>query len=127
MQSEKQLFVKRLVELAEELGYPEHGRQTQLAKRYGLAQPSVRKWFTGEAMPSHEIAVDLCRRSLISYEWLMTGRGPKFLLPSLETDPAIREASRLINALNEEDRALVLQMAKKLTKPEGNGEPPSEK
>jgi transcriptional regulator with XRE-family HTH domain len=114
MPTDKQQFVNRLAQVTDILKYPERGRQTQLAKRYNLAQPSVRKWFTGDAMPSHEVLADLCRRSAVSYDWLMTGRGSMFILPNMEADPVLRELSQLIDAMNEEDRDLLLRMAGKL-------------
>jgi len=77
MTEEKMQFVSRLIELVDQLRYPEHGRQTQLAGYYKVTQGAARKWFAGEAMPSYEICIDLCKRAHVHYEWLMTGRGPK--------------------------------------------------
>lgn len=84
MSPEKQLFIDRLDEVVKLLGYPKHGRQTQIAKRYKLSQPSVGQWFDGSSMPSYEIALDLCRRAMVGYEWLMSGRGEKFVMPNFE-------------------------------------------
>ena len=96
MSPDKQQFVDRLTHLTDLLHYPKRGRQTQLAQRYKLAQPSVRKWFTGDAMPSYEIAKDLCTRALVSYEWLMTGRGEKYLLPAEMLDPKIQAMVKVL-------------------------------
>lgn len=77
MTEEKMKFVQRLIDVVTQLGYPEHGRQTQLAQYYKVTQGAARKWFAGEAMPSYEICADLCRRAHVHFEWLMTGRGAK--------------------------------------------------
>lgn len=90
MTPERAQFVERLIDVVNLLKYPVHGRQTALATRYKLKQPSVRKWFTGEAMPSYEILKDLAVRALVSYEWLMTGRGDKFALTAEMLDPKIQ-------------------------------------
>lgn len=77
MKEERLKFSERFTEIAKQLGYDGHGKQTSLARHYNLAQPSVKKWFDGDAMPDFEICVDLCKRSRVHYEWFMTGRGPK--------------------------------------------------
>ncbi|WP_147375765.1 helix-turn-helix domain-containing protein [Noviherbaspirillum cavernae] len=77
MTEEKMQFVARLVDVTSMLGYPEHGRQTQLASHYKVTQGAARKWFAGETMPSYEICADMCKRAQVHYEWLMTGRGTK--------------------------------------------------
>lgn len=77
MNEERLKFAQRFADLASQLGYEGHGRQTRLAAYYGKKQPSVKKWFDGDAQPDYEICVDICRRAKAHYEWLMTGRGPK--------------------------------------------------
>lgn len=99
MSPDREQFVARLTDVVTRLGYPEHGRQTALAKRYKLAQPSVRKWFTGDSMPSYEIAVDLCRRSRTSYEWLQTGRGEKIVEQRATQNPQIEAALRVMESM----------------------------
>lgn len=94
-------FVLRLVELVTDLGYPERGRQTQLAVRYKVTQGATRKWFAGEAMPSYEICVDLCKRARARYEWLMTGRGPKSVEEYLVDDPRIAHVVKIMQAMPE--------------------------
>lgn len=79
MNEERRKFAERFTEIAAQLGYEGHGRQTRLAEHYGKKQPSVKKWFDGDAQPDYEICVDMCRRAKVRYEWLMTGRGPKSL------------------------------------------------
>lgn len=96
---EREQFIERLKDVVSRLGYVERGRQTALAKRYKLAQPSVRKWFTGDAMPAYEIAVDLCKRSGTSYDWLMTGRGQKMIQGHESLDPQIAAALRVMESM----------------------------
>jgi hypothetical protein len=87
MTEEKRLFIERLTEVVRMLGYPDRGRQTQLAANYKLTQGAVRKWFAGDSQPAYGISVDLCKRARVSYDWLKTGRGPKEL--SYSTEPTV--------------------------------------
>jgi hypothetical protein len=118
MSPERQQFVERLVEIVTHLKYPEHGRQTALAKRYKLKQPSVRKWFTGDAMPSYEIAVDLCKRAMVSYEWLMSGRGNKFLNHAEHLDPQILEAIHRMQNMTPHQVRQTIKLMDFVTEPE---------
>lgn len=115
MTPEKEEFIKRLIDICELLKYPERGRQTQLANRYKLKQPSVRKWFTGEAMPAYEIASDLCKRALVNYEWLMTGRMPKYFSADLTTDPILRHGFELLAGMDPSELPKVIRGVELLT------------
>ena len=119
MSPERQQFIDRLTDVVTLLKYPEHGRQTQIALRYKIKQPSVRKWFTGESMPSYEIALDLCKRALVHYEWLMTGRGPKFF--SHEhfqfEDPVLNKGVQLLVAMEPEARPLAVRLLDTVAEP----------
>jgi hypothetical protein len=119
---EKQDFVNRLIELCEMLHYPERGRQTQLAQRYKLKQPSVRKWFTGEAMPAYEIASDLCKRAMVNYEWLMTGRSPK-MFSHESMDPTMRKGIQLLTAMEPAARYKAVRVLDSLSEPAENQSP----
>jgi hypothetical protein len=121
MTPERQQFVERLIDIVELLKYPAHGRQTALAARYKLKQPSVRKWFTGEAMPSYEIAIDLCKRALVSYEWLMTGRGEKFGLPTEMLDPQILAANKVMQQMTPYQLSQVTRIIDTFAEPAKNG------
>jgi len=103
MNEERRKFAERFADIAAQLGYEGHGRQTRLAEHYGKKQPSVKKWFDGDAQPDYEICVDMCRRAKVSFEWLMTGRGPKALAPAKEETP--KKLSLVY--LDEEELALV--------------------
>lgn len=122
MSPERQQFVERLKDVVTRLGYVEHGRQTALAQRYKLAQPSVRKWFTGEAMPAYEIAVDLCRRSQTSYEWFMTGRGEKLVQGREALDPQIAAAVRVMENMTPYQVSQAVKILDTISQPiPGNG------
>jgi transcriptional regulator with XRE-family HTH domain len=122
MSPERQKFVERLKDVVTRLGYAERGRQTKLAERYNLAQPSVRKWFTGEAMPAYEIAVDLCRRSQTSYEWLMTGRGEKMVQGREALDPQIAAAVRVMENMTPYQVSQAVKILDTISQPmPGNG------
>ncbi len=117
MSPEKEEFVARLIDVCELLKYPERGRQTQLAVRYKLKQPSVRKWFTGEAMPAYEIASDLCKRALVNYEWLMTGRLPKYFNADQILDPDVRRGLDILAAMEPGERPKALRLLDLLAEP----------
>lgn len=122
MSPEKQQFIERLIEVVTRLGYPEHGRQTALAKRYKLTQPSVRKWFTGDAMPAYEIAVDLCKRSSTSYDWLMTGRGLKMVQGYEALNPQIAAAVRVMESMTPYQVSQAVKILDTISQPmPGNG------
>ena len=40
------------------MGIPKRGRQSLFAKRYGIAQPSSRRWLVGEGYPDIAVGVD---------------------------------------------------------------------
>jgi len=121
---EKQEFIARLVEICGLLKYPERGRQTQLAARYKLKQPSVRKWFTGDAMPAYEIASDLCKRAMVNYDWLMTGRLPKFYSGEQISDPDLRRGMELLVAMEPGQRPYALRLLDVLAEPKNGTGPP---
>ena len=109
MDEEKLKFVERLNEVVRFLGYPERGRQTQLAREYKRAQTTVKQWFDGISMPSYAICVDLCKRAGVNYEWFMTGRGKKgYEDNAVQSDPQMNIALQLLQSLpkSERDKAI---------------------
>jgi hypothetical protein len=118
MSPERAQFIERLKDVVTRLGYPEHGRQTALAKRYKLAQPSVRKWFTGDSMPAWEISVDLCRRSNTAYEWLLTGRGEKLVQQRQAADPQIDAALKVMERMTAYQVAQAVKILDTIAEPE---------
>lgn len=122
MSPDRAQFVERLKDVVTRLGYAEHGRQTALAKTYKLSQPSVRKWFTGEAMPSYEIAKDLCIRSQTAYEWFMTGRGEKIAQRQPAADPQIEAALRVMERMTPYQVSQAVKILDTIAEPvPGNG------
>ena len=113
MSEERLKFATRFAEVAAQLGYEGHGKQTQLAKHYSKKQPSVKKWFDGDSQPDYEICVDMCKRGRVHFEWLMTGRGPKVYGPP----PADTVAHSSEPAADQETLAVLEMM--KATDPEG--------
>lgn len=95
-------FVRRLNQACDDVPHiiPPHGegRQIELAKRLGMSQEGVRKWFAGEAMPRREAMQKLARLLEVEEPWLALG-----IMPELS-----REEKR-INARNI-DGAVLLAM-----------------
>ena len=118
MSPEKEAFTKRLIEVVTLLGYPERGRQSQLAQRYKIKQPSVRKWFSSEAMPSYEIQLDLCKRAMVRLEWLLSGGGDKYFGKDEIEDVYAAKAAELVMALAEESRPMAIRLLNSLAEPE---------
>jgi hypothetical protein len=79
--SEKQAFAARLNEALDNIGVPKKhdGRQGAVGKMFEVSQKGARKWLEGEGFPTVDICIAIATRTGVHYEWLMTGRGPKFL------------------------------------------------
>ena len=75
--TERELFASRLIELCNAAGYPEHGRQTRLAKQFGLTAKAARKWVMGIGLPELDVIIAMAKWGDVNVEWLLTGRGPK--------------------------------------------------
>lgn len=86
-------FAIRLNEVCDDMLVPPKGqaRQTQLAKLFGLTQKGVRKWLEGEGYPSIAMGVKIAEWANVSFDWLMTGRGPKVSLPVGQGGEALSE------------------------------------
>lgn len=72
-------FAERLIEICADKGLKAHGRQAALARQMKISQPAAKKWFDGDAMPDTDKIVEIALWGNVSFEWLMTGRGPKRL------------------------------------------------
>lgn len=70
-------FTGRLNEVCTDMGLPEHGRQSQLARLLGVTQGATRKWLTGVGYPDMEKIVQICEWSGTNVNWLVMGVGPK--------------------------------------------------
>lgn len=95
-------FVRRLNQACDDVPHiiPAHGegRQIELAKRLGMSQEGIRKWFAGESMPRREAMQKLARLLEVEEPWLALG-----IMPEIG-----REEKRL-NARNT-DGAVLLTM-----------------
>lgn len=73
----KAAFALRLAEVCDELKIPETGRQTALAKRFGVTPGAARKWLLGIGMPELDMAVQIAQAAHVNVLWLLQGAGPK--------------------------------------------------
>lgn len=55
-----------------------NGRQVSIAKRLGVTQEAVRKWFTGEAIPRPDKMRELAEYLEVDEAWLAIGVKPEF-------------------------------------------------
>lgn len=78
-------FVARLNEVCDDMGLPrQHGRQTALAKVFGVTQGATKKWLNGLSWPGFDHIVAICNWAQVNVNWLVMGAGPKRTGP-LET------------------------------------------
>lgn len=95
-------FAGRLNELCDDHGLPPKGkgRQVDVARMFDVSQKGARKWLEGEGLPTLEKTIEIAQRFGVQTEWLLTGRGDKFitetgdgLLGSLPPDVRIETAN----------------------------------
>lgn len=113
-------FATRLNEICDERGVPPkyHNRQKVLGDQFGVTQKGARKWLEGESFPTLEKAIKIALWGSVNVEWLLTGRGEKYVAPA-KYAPAIatvltamqdlkpyqiEQAVRIIKALPDPDR-----------------------
>lgn len=72
-------FQARLIELCDERDLPARGRQTQLAKEFGVVPNTARKWLLGEGLPELEMIIRIANWAEVNVLWLLQGIGPKKL------------------------------------------------
>lgn len=72
-------FSERMKELCDDAKWPEHGRQTLLAKVVDLTPNAARKWLHGLGMPEMVVAVKIADWAKVSVLWLLQGLGPKYV------------------------------------------------
>src|SRR6185369_5754927 len=70
-------FASRLNEVCDDMKLPKHGRQTALAKQFDVGPKAARKWLIGDGFPEIELAIRIANWGNVSFNWLMTGKGPK--------------------------------------------------
>ena len=74
----KVLFSRRLNQALDNAGVPpkNFGRQTTVAKMFGVTQKAARKWLEGEGMPATKRIGEIAERLGVYGEWLLSGQGP---------------------------------------------------
>lgn len=71
-------FVARLNEVCDDMKLPtKHGRQTALAKVFGVTQGATKKWLSGASWPGFDNIVAICEWAGVNVNWLVMGAGPK--------------------------------------------------
>jgi transcriptional regulator with XRE-family HTH domain len=128
----KSSFSERLNELCDEHGLPPKGkgRQVAVAKMFNLSQKGARKWLEGEGLPTLERTIEIASRFGVQTEWLLTGRGDKYItetgesmLASLPPDIRIETANyigyRINDILQGERLARYLRWIDSLKRPPG--------
>ena len=71
-------FARRLHEVCDDLGLQRgRGRQTALARQFGLTPNAARKWLLGLGMPERDTAIEIANAAHVNVLWLLQGAGPK--------------------------------------------------
>lgn len=60
----------------------DHASQSEIARRLGTTQATVRAYVLGERLPIAEMLITIARRTGVSVDWLLLGRGEKWFLPA---------------------------------------------
>lgn len=71
-----QEFAERLDTACSYMGLPERGRAKALGQLVGVGYKGAGKWLAGDGMPDMGHSSALAVALQVSFEWLMTGRGP---------------------------------------------------
>lgn len=70
-------FAMRLDEVCDDLELPRTGRQTAMARRFGVTAGAARKWLLGVGMPELDKAIEIANAARVNVTWLLQGTGPK--------------------------------------------------
>jgi len=110
-------FASRLNEVCQDMGLPEHGRQTELAKVFHVGPKAARKWLVGEGYPEMDLCISIAKWANVSFNWLMAGTGPK---REGHADTKVVVLGEAIQALPQDDGQQVLDFIEyKLQRSEG--------
>ena len=102
-------FSDRLNEACDIANIPIWGRQSFLAKKLNIAQPSVSKWFLNKSLPTIDKIAELSDLLGVEIEWLVTGKGSKEKIsPPTQEQIALEN---IIRKLDADDQKLVLDFA----------------
>lgn len=110
MNSIKFKFSDRLNEACDIANIPSWGRQSFLAQKLNISQPSVSKWFLNKSLPTIDKIAEISDLLGIEIEWLVTGKGckEKGAPPSQEQ----LEIEKIVKSLDSNNQKLVLDFAK---------------
>jgi hypothetical protein len=97
-------FASRLHEICADMALPEHGRQSALGKLFGVGPKAARKWLVGEGYPELELAIRIAQWGNVSFNWLMTGHGPK---REGHADTKVVVLDEALDSMPEDDRQQV--------------------
>lgn len=84
-------FSKRLNELCDDMKIPPKGlsRQGTLAKLFGVSQKGARKWLEADGYPSTSMGKRIASWGGVTFNWLISGEGPKRLEDLVATHPLV--------------------------------------
>lgn len=101
-------FWDRMLLALRESGFSE--KQVDIAKRFGVAQPSVHKWKIGRNYPEPDKIIEIAEAAGVCVEWLYTGRGD--MHPVVRANSTDAELLSLLRGLDEQDKQEVLRFAR---------------
>lgn len=73
----REAFAERLNLLCDDMGLPDRGRQTHLAKIFGVTNKAARLWLKGLGYPEMTMAVRIAEWAGVNVTWLLQGTGPR--------------------------------------------------
>lgn len=68
-------FAKRLIQLCNEKGLPERGRQAELARLCDCKPSSANKWFNAISLPDAANLLTIAEWGKTTVDWMLSGRG----------------------------------------------------
>lgn len=102
-------FSQRLKEILADKGVAEWGRQRFLAKKFGVAHPSAKRWLDGTGYPETAKLIAIAEWGNTTIDWLLTGRGLKH--PVNQNNPDFAKIVDMLSEASEEQistsRALI--------------------
>lgn len=120
-------FSGRIREVIDSLGI----KKTAFAERLNVSQAFVSQLCSGTSKPSDRTISDICREFNVNEEWLRTGEGEMFVQKTRDEELAAffgdvlsedsdskRRLLSVLSRLNEDEWALLEQMAQKLVEEE---------
>lgn len=110
-------FSMRVHEICDDMKLPKHGRQSDLAKVFGVSQKGARKWLEAESFPRWEHIISITKWANVTIEWLMSGRGVKHL-EELYPTVAIAHVVEVMRAMEPEQQYLAARLVDQVKKPD---------